>query len=74
MPSTREKLANAKSKLAKPRKRLEEHPANLNNFQEGSFYNIEIGLINPNPDQPRKYFDAESLEELSQSIKQKGVL
>ena len=74
MPSTREKLAKKKSKLAKPRERFEEHPANLNNFQEGSFYNIEISLINANPDQPRKYFNADSLEELSQSIKQKGVL
>jgi ParB family chromosome partitioning protein len=74
MPSTREKLAKKKSKLAKPRERFEEHPANLNNFQEGSFYNIEVDLINPNPAQPRKFFDPDSLEELSHSIKKKGVL
>jgi ParB family transcriptional regulator, chromosome partitioning protein len=74
MPSTREKLAKKKSKLARPREKFEEHPANLNNFQEGSFYNIEVSLINPNPAQPRKYFNTDSLEELSQSIKQKGVL
>jgi ParB family transcriptional regulator, chromosome partitioning protein len=74
MTSTREKLANKKTKLARPREKFEEHPANLNNFQEGSFYNIEISLINPNPYQPRKYFNTDSLEELCQSIKQKGVL
>jgi ParB/RepB/Spo0J family partition protein len=35
---------------------------------------IEIGLIYPNPDQPRKLFDQEKLEELAQSIKSYGVL
>lgn len=36
--------------------------------------NIPLGLIRPNPNQPRKNFDAAGLEELSLSIIQNGVL
>ena len=36
--------------------------------------NIPLGLIRPNPNQPRKNFDAVGLEELSLSIVQNGVL
>ena len=35
---------------------------------------IEIGLIDRNPDQPRKNFDDEALEELATSIKNFGVI
>ncbi len=35
---------------------------------------LGINKIIPNPDQPRKYFDDESLQELSMSIKEYGVL
>ncbi len=35
---------------------------------------IEIGLIDRNPDQPRKIFDDEALAELSASIKNYGVI
>lgn len=35
---------------------------------------IEIGLIDRNPDQPRKNFDDEALEELATSIKNYGVI
>jgi ParB family chromosome partitioning protein len=41
---------------------------------EGSFYHVPIREIRSNPDQPRKYFNEESLGELSQSIKARGVL
>lgn len=34
----------------------------------------DINSIVPNPDQPRKEFDRESLEELSASIKEKGII
>lgn len=36
--------------------------------------NVPIGDIHPNEKQPRKHFDAAAIEELSQSIKQYGVL
>ena len=35
---------------------------------------LEIGLIYPNPNQPRKHFDEEALQELSSSIKTHGVI
>ena len=35
---------------------------------------IKISLIEPKPDQPRKYFDEEALAQLSESIKQHGLL
>lgn len=35
---------------------------------------IELSLIEPNPNQPRTSFDPESLEELSQSIQRLGVI
>lgn len=35
---------------------------------------VPIESLKPNPDQPRKYFSAENLEELTVSIRDKGVL
>lgn len=35
---------------------------------------IDISLIEPNPDQPRTSFDKESLEELASSIKEIGII
>lgn len=33
-----------------------------------------ITVINPNPDQPRRHFDAEALDQLAESIKRYGVI
>ena len=41
--------------------------------QEGT-KNIPLSQIKPNPFQPRENFDSQSLEELTQSIKEKGVI
>ncbi|RMH49524.1 MAG: ParB/RepB/Spo0J family partition protein [Alphaproteobacteria bacterium] len=35
---------------------------------------LPIERIRPNPDQPRRHFDAEELAELAESIRQKGIL
>lgn len=35
---------------------------------------IEVDLISPNPDQPRRTFDEETLEELAASIRELGVI
>ena len=35
---------------------------------------VELDKIKINPDQPRKYFNEESLNELVESIKEKGIL
>ena len=70
----RKKLAGKTSKLAKERSRQDDHPANLNDYQEGNYYHIDVNLILPDPEQPKKYFDPEALEKLANSIKQKGVV
>ena len=41
--------------------------------QEGA-KNIPLSQIRPNPFQPRENFDSQSLEELTQSIKEKGII
>ena len=52
--------------------------ADINSFDlEKSGVRVEelnVDIITPNPYQPRKYFDDNSLEELSQSIKSHGLL
>jgi ParB family chromosome partitioning protein len=45
----------------------------LGEKQESVLY-LNIGQIAPNPFQPRQDFDRESLEELTQSIREKGVI
>jgi ParB family chromosome partitioning protein len=35
---------------------------------------LELSTISPNPNQPRKFFDDESMKELVSSIKQEGIL
>ena len=36
--------------------------------------NVQLDKIKPNPFQPREYFDPQSLEELTQSIREKGII
>ena len=44
-------------------------------LQESKDFNkVPIEFIQPNPDQPRKIFDKNSLEDLSQSIKTQGII
>ncbi|MEI7635984.1 MAG: ParB/RepB/Spo0J family partition protein [Syntrophus sp. (in: bacteria)] len=73
MTDIRKKLAGKTTKLAQDRPKQEDHPANINDYQEGSFYHIDIKLILPDPEQPKKHFDPETLEELAKSIKEKGL-
>ena len=40
----------------------------------GSISIIKLNLINPNPNQPRKYFDEAALNELKASISEKGLI
>ncbi len=46
----------------------------INDEKSEAISEIEIDLIDPNPYQPRKYFDEEKLQELANSIKQHGLL
>ena len=43
-------------------------------YQRGRLYPLDINQIQPDPNQPRKYFDEVALEELVVSIRSKGVL
>jgi len=40
----------------------------------GGVREIEVGRIRPNPHQPRVQFDEEALDELADSIRERGVL
>lgn len=72
--SVRDKLARHKTKLAQDQGPTAEHPADLNDYPEGSFLRVAVDLVQPNPYQPRQHFDPDKLAELAQSIKDKGVL
>lgn len=43
-------------------------------LKEEKFVELDIEKLKPNFEQPRKYFDPESIEELAHSIKQTGIL
>jgi len=45
-----------------------------NNDVKEAVVEIERSLIYPNPDQPRKFFDEDALEELADSIKLHGII
>ena len=47
---------------------------NANSSKRSGVNKVKINDIKPNPDQPRRDFDKKSLEELSLSIKNKGVI
>ena len=64
----------AEAKLPMKRKKVDDHPADLNYYENGGFYHVDINRIIPDSNQPRKYFNPDSLAELSQSIKQNGIL
>ena len=40
----------------------------------GRVVNIPVDAIAPNPDQPRKFFHPEALEDLTRSVKERGIL
>ncbi len=50
------------------------HPVKDIVGHEDRLLKIDINLIQPDPDQPRKSFDPKALAELSESIKSKGVI
>ena len=43
-------------------------------YKKGRLYALPIGDIQPDPNQPRKYFDQEGLSDLTRSIQDKGVI
>lgn len=53
---------------------LENALDNMGGTGENTITVLNLGMVDPKSDQPRKYFDKEALEALSESIKQNGVL
>ena len=49
-------------------------PDELESDGEEKFFMCDIDRIEPNPQQPRSYFDPERLQELSESIRRRGVI
>lgn len=54
-------------------KKLKDREDKLKNKQE-SVFSVEIDKISPNPHQPRRSFSEKSLQELSDSIREHGIL
>ena len=51
------------------------HPVEgMASYREGDLVRIPIGELSPNPDQPRQHFDEQALRDLTDSIREKGVL
>ncbi len=77
MVDFKKKIAGKKTKLAS--KTLDssgvtpENPV-FEQYIEGNLYKVPLKFIEPDPDQPRKNFDATKLNELAASISSKGVL
>ena len=49
-------------------------PDDLDSENEDIFFLCDIDKIEPNPQQPRSYFDPEKLQELSESIRERGII
>jgi len=43
-------------------------------YEKGKLYDLNVAELQPDPDQPRKYFDEQALAELKASIEKHGVL
>ena len=65
-------MANARKALGKGLSAL--IPDNLEKEELDKIKELDIDLICPNPNQPRKSFEKNKLEELSESIKKYGVI
>ena len=63
-----------KQALAKKLSKIEHEIPRAREVENESVTELELSKIEPNVNQPRKAFDKESLQELSSSIKQHGVI
>ena len=51
------------------------HPASASNqYRDRGYYEIGIDDVQTDPNQPRKFFNPEAMEDLANSIRQKGVI
>jgi ParB family chromosome partitioning protein len=49
-------------------------PATPAAYKKGKLYDLPIGDLNPDPNQPRKSMDPQALEELTASVKRVGII
>lgn len=73
----KKKVAGKKTKLASKSLDNEAITAEIpiiDQYQEGNLYKIPISAISSDPNQPRKTFNEETLNELADSIAKQGVL
>jgi len=74
MTNLRKKIAGA-AKIGLRPKGSKDHPANINVYEDGTYFKaIDVDLIKPDREQPRKFFDPDTLRDLANSIKEKGVI
>ncbi len=77
MVDFKKKAAGKKTKLAGKTLENSDAPSTsvlLDDYIEGNLYKVPLSAITSDPNQPRKFFDEEKLNELAESIKIKGVL
>ena len=43
-------------------------------YEKGKLYNLPIGDLNPDTNQPRKFMESQALEELTASVKTYGII
>jgi ParB family chromosome partitioning protein len=67
-------MATQKKGLGRGLDALFDNEEEIKSSAGDTVYSISVLDIDPNPDQPRKKFDKEALSELSDSIKEHGVL
>ena len=74
MTDIRKKLAGKVTKLAQDRPKLADHPAaTMNDCREGSYYQLDVSLILPDPDLPEQQHDTAALAELADSLRHNGL-
>ena len=77
MVDFKKKIVGKKTKLASKTLEGNEISPDISIFEqyvEGNLYKVPLKFIEPDPEQPRKNFDATKLDELATSISNKGVL
>lgn len=62
------------SKITANQGTIKNHLFDRDHIEDGEFRTIPVEDISPDPNQPRKVFDPEALQELADSIKEHGVL
>jgi ParB family chromosome partitioning protein len=60
--------------ISEPMQRGGEAPASLDSLGGSALRSIPVSEIDPNPEQPRRHFNPEHLEELANSVSRHGVL